>query len=233
MYNVKGVFYLRLTIPGCLLAAAAFFLSSASITQAASFQLGDTGREVVEIQQALASRGYDVVVDGDYGPATKAAVADFQKDNNLEVDGEVGSHSYQALFHRAMPEHERQSYFADGNGIIDLAQQFLGVPYVWGGSSPNGFDCSGFVQYVYAQKGIQLPRTADIQATAGRPVSKAELQPGDLVFFAGDYVNISHVGIYVGNGQMIHASSSHGIAYDNLSRDYRVAHYAGACRVLN
>lgn len=224
---------MRLTKPGCLLAAAAFFLSSASITQAASFQLGDTGREVIEIQQALASRGYDVVVDGDYGPATKAAVADFQKDNNLEVDGEVGSHSYQALFHRAMPEHERKSYLADGNGIIDIAQQFLGVPYVWGGSSPNGFDCSGFVQYVYAQRGIQLPRTADIQATAGRPVSKAELQPGDLVFFAGDYVNISHVGIYVGNGQMIHASSSHGIAYDDLSRDYRVTHYAGACRVLN
>ena len=224
---------MHMTKPGCLLAAAAFLFGSTSITQAASFQLGDTGHEVIEIQQALASRGYDVIVDGDYGPATQAAVADFQKDNNLEVDGEVGSHSYQVLFHRAMPEHQHKSYFAGGNGIIDLAQQFLGVPYVWGGSSPRGFDCSGFVQYVYAQKGIHLPRTADIQATAGQPVSKSELQPGDLVFFAGDYVNISHVGIYVGNGQMIHASSTHGIAYDDLGRDYRVAHYAGACRVLS
>lgn len=219
--------------PCRLLMAAALLIGSVNISEAASFQLGDTGNEVIEIQQALASRGYDVPVDGDYGPATKAAVADFQKDNNLDVDGEVGSHSYQALFHRAMPTLQHKSYFAGGNGIIDLAQQFLGVPYVWGGSSPNGFDCSGFVQYVYAQKGIHLPRTADIQATAGRPVSKAELQPGDLVFFASDYVNISHVGIYAGNGQMIHASTTHGIAYDSLSRDYRVAHYVGACRVLN
>ncbi|WP_303816594.1 NlpC/P60 family protein [Selenomonas ruminantium] len=227
---------MRLSKPCSLLAAAVLFLgtASANITEAASFHLGDTGSDIIEIQQALASRGYDVVVDGDYGPATEAAVAEFQKDNHLDVDGKIGSNSYQALFHRAMPViTNHQSYFAGANGIIDLAQQFLGVPYVWGGSSPNGFDCSGFVQYVFAQKGIHLPRTADIQATAGRPVSKSELMPGDLVFFAGDYVNISHVGIYVGNGQMIHASSSHGIAYDSLSRDYRVAHYAGACRVLN
>lgn len=217
----------------CLLVAAALLFSSATFTEAAGFQLGDSGHEVSEIQQALASRGYDVPVDGDYGPATKAAVADFQKDNNLEVDGQVGSHSYQALFHRALPATSHKSYFAGANGIIDLARQFLGVPYVWGGSSPNGFDCSGFVQYVYAQKGIHLPRTADIQATAGRPVAKSDLQPGDLVFFAGDYVNISHVGIYVGDGKMIHASTTYGIAYDSLSRDYRVAHYAGACRVLD
>nr|WP_073088442.1 NlpC/P60 family protein [Selenomonas ruminantium] len=219
--------------PGCLLVAATFFLGSVNFAEAASFHLGDTGHEVSEIQQALASRGYDVPVDGDYGPATKAAVADFQKDNNLEVDGEVGVHSYQVLLHRSLPNIEHKSYFADGNGIIHLAQQFLGVPYVWGGSSPNGFDCSGFVQYVFAQRGIHLPRTADIQITAGRPVAKSELQPGDLVFFASDYVNISHVGIYVGDGRMIHASSGEGmIAYDSLYRDYRVSHYVGACRVI-
>lgn len=224
---------MRLAKPGCLLIAATLFLGSVNLTEAASFQLGDTGHEVSEIQQALASRGYDVPVDGDYGPATKAAVAEFQKDNNLEVDGEVGVNSYQVLLHRALPATEHKSYFADGRGIINLAQQFLGVPYVWGGSSPNGFDCSGFVQYVYAQRGIHLPRTADIQITAGRPVAKSELQPGDLVFFASDYVNISHVGIYVGNGQMIHASSGEGmIAYDSLYRDYRVTHYVGACRVI-
>lgn len=224
---------MRLAKPGCLLVAATLFLSSVNLAEATSFQLGDTGHEVSEIQQALASRGYDVPVDGDYGPATKAAVAEFQKDNNLEVDGEVGVNSYQVLLHRALPTTEHKSYFADGRGIINLAQQFLGVPYVWGGSSPNGFDCSGFVQYVYAQRGIHLPRTADIQITAGRPVAKSELQPGDLVFFASDYVNISHVGIYVGNGQMIHASSGEGmIAYDSLYRDYRVTHYVGACRVI-
>ena len=117
------------------------------------------------------------------------------------------------------------------SAAVGIAMRYLGVPYVWGGASPSGFDCSGFVQYVYAQYGIRLPRTADVQASVGYPVSKDELQPGDLVFFAGDYVNISHVGIYVGGGQMIHASSTYGIAYDSLSRDYRVAHYAGARRV--
>ena len=223
---------MRLAKHGCLLAAAAIFFGSAALGEAAGFHLGDTGREVVEIQQALVSRGYDVTVDGDYGPATKAAVAEFQNDNHLTVDGEVGSASYQALLHRSLPVGIHKSYLAGQNGIVNLARQFLGVPYVWGGSSPNGFDCSGFVQYVYAQQGISLPRTADIQATAGYPVDKADLQPGDLVFFAGDYVNISHVGIYVGDGKMIHASTSYGIAYDSLSRDYRVAHYVGACRVL-
>ena len=223
---------MRLAKHGCLLAAAAIFFSSAALGEAAGFHLGDPGWEVVEIQQALVSRGYDVTVDGDYGPATKAAVAEFQNDNHLTVDGEVGSASYQALLHRSLPVGIHKSYLAGQNGIVNLARQFLGVPYVWGGSSPNGFDCSGFVQYVYAQQGISLPRTADIQATAGYPVDKADLQPGDLVFFAGDYVNISHVGIYVGDGKMIHASTSYGIAYDSLSRDYRVAHYVGACRVL-
>ena len=119
------------------------------------------------------------------------------------------------------------------NNILDMAQQFMGVPYVWGGSSPNGFDCSGFVQYVYRNNGINLSRTADYQALEGEPVDKEDLQPGDLIFFAGDYVNVSHVGIYVGDGKMIHASSSKGqIAYDDLSNSYRVAHYHSARRVI-
>lgn len=217
---------------GAMLLAAAFCLSVPSVSDAAAFRLGDTGQEVTEIQQALASSGYDVSVDGDFGPATQEAVRQFQKDNNLSVDGLVGAQSYELLLHRPMPKVKPESYITSGNNVIDTAQQFLGVPYVWGGSSPSGFDCSGFVQYVFARCGIDLPRTADVQATAGTPVSKSELQPGDLVFFAGDYVNISHVGIYVGDGKMIHASTTYGIAYDDLSRDYRVAHYAGACRVL-
>ncbi len=215
----------------CALLAGAFFLSIPSISDAAAFRLGDTGQEVSAIQQALVSSGYDVQVDGDFGPATREAVLQFQKAHSLTADGLVGALSYQTLLHRPMPEVTPKSYLAGSNNIISTAQQYLGVPYVWGGSSPSGFDCSGFVQYVYAQCGINLPRTADIQGTAGYAVSKAELQPGDLVFFAGDYVNVSHVGIYVGDGKMVHASQS-GIAYDSLYRDYRVAHYVAARRVL-
>jgi hypothetical protein len=92
---------------------------------------------------------------------------------------------------------------------VNEASQFEGTPYVWGGTSPNGFDCSGLTQYVYAQLGVQLPRTSEMQATVGTPVSSlAAAQPGDLVFFAGSDGTASspgHVGIYAGNGEMIDA----------------------------
>ena len=84
---------------------------------------------------------------------------------------------------------------------VDVAQQFLGVPYVWGGASPAGFDCSGLVQYVYGRLGVALPRTAAEQARVGQPVaSLADARPGDLVAF-GDPVD--HIGIYAGNGLMV------------------------------
>lgn len=90
----------------------------------------------------------------------------------------------------------------DPKGILNTAFQYLGTPYVWGGSSPAGFDCSGFVQYVFAQNGIYLPRTADVQYYCGRSVSSSDLQAGDLVFFGPP---VHHVGIYVANGSFIHA----------------------------
>jgi peptidoglycan DL-endopeptidase CwlO len=88
------------------------------------------------------------------------------------------------------------------NAVIAYASNFLGVPYVWGGTTPAGFDCSGFVQYVFAHFGISLPRVASAQQMVGTYVSREDLQPGDLVFF-GEPAH--HVGIYVGNGCMINA----------------------------
>lgn len=85
------------------------------------------------------------------------------------------------------------------SAIVNYARQFLGVPYVWGGSTPSGFDCSGFTQYVYAHFGISLPRTSSAQAGAGYRVSAAEARPGDLVWWPG------HVGIYTGSGNNIAA----------------------------
>jgi cell wall-associated NlpC family hydrolase len=84
-----------------------------------------------------------------------------------------------------------------------LAQQ--GKPYVWGGAGPNSFDCSGLSQYAYGAAGISLPHSSKMQSTMGIPVPRADLQPGDLVFF---YSPVSHLGIYIGNGQMVHAPSS-------------------------
>ena len=117
--------------------------------------------------------------------------------------------------------------------IIATAKQYLGVPYVWGGTSPSGFDCSGLVYYTFRQHGIYLNRTAATQYQHGVYVSKSNLQPGDLVFFQNTYkAGISHVGIYVGNGQFIHASSSQGVTISYLSNSYWASHYYGARRVI-
>ncbi len=92
-----------------------------------------------------------------------------------------------------------------GQQVIDLAKQYIGVRYVYGGTTPNGFDCSGFVQYVYKNMGVTLNRVAADQAKNGIYVAKENLQPGDLVFFKKPGRAIHHVGIYVGDGNYIHA----------------------------
>lgn len=117
--------------------------------------------------------------------------------------------------------------------IIANAKKYIGVPYLWGGTTPSGFDCSGYVQYIFRQSGITLPRTTTEQYKVGTYVSKANLQPGDLVFLQNTYrEGISHVGIYIGNGKMIHASSSKGIVISDLSSSYYTKHYYGARRVI-
>jgi cell wall-associated NlpC family hydrolase len=87
---------------------------------------------------------------------------------------------------------------------VDTALAQQGKPYVWGGTGPGGYDCSGLTFSAYQAAGITLPRTSRAQATAGVPVDRASLQPGDLVFF---YQPVSHVGMYIGNGQMVHSST--------------------------
>jgi cell wall-associated NlpC family hydrolase len=86
-------------------------------------------------------------------------------------------------------------------GVVGIAMQYLGIPYVYGGSSPSGFDCSGFVMYVYSQVGVSLPHNAAAQYGYGTPVDRSQLQPGDLVFFNG----LGHNGIYIGGGSFIHS----------------------------
>ena len=119
-----------------------------------------------------------------------------------------------------------------GEKIVATAKKYLGVPYVWGGSSPSGFDCSGLVYYVLRSCGYSVSRTSSSMYKDGTPVDKSDLQPGDVVFFQNTYkAGISHVGIYVGNGQFIHSpSTGEVVSYDDLYSDYYTSHYYGACR---
>lgn len=115
--------------------------------------------------------------------------------------------------------------------LLDYAYTYLGVPYKWGGTSPDGLDCSAFVQRCFATQGISLPRTAHEQIGCGMPVSPEDLRAGDRLYFASSDGHVSHTGIYVGNGYFIHSSSSHhGVAVSNLSEAMYRRMYAGARR---
>jgi cell wall-associated NlpC family hydrolase len=112
--------------------------------------------------------------------------------------------------------------------VVAIARKHLGAPYRWGGSSPDGFDCSGFVQYIYAQVGVSLPHNAAKQYMLGVPVSRDRLEPGDVVFFD----HLRHNGIYVGNGQFIHARrSGKRVTVSTLDEAWYAERWAGARRL--
>lgn len=115
------------------------------------------------------------------------------------------------------------------NTIDDL----MGISYKYGGTTTNGFDCSGFVGYVFDKYKIDLPRSSSSMYQEGSKVAKDDLRPGDLVFFNTSGNGISHVGIYVGNGEFAHASTSKGTRIDKLSMNYYAERYVGAKRILS
>ena len=112
-------------------------------------------------------------------------------------------------------------------GVVGIAMRYLGTPYVWGGSTPAGFDCSGFVAYVYAQVGVSLPHYTGAQWTMGVPVSRSDLEPGDLVFFDG----LGHVGIYIGGNEFIHAPHTGDVVKISSMTGWYADTYVGARRI--
>jgi len=179
---------------------------------------GKSGTEVTNLQWDLKNLGYFIgKPNGYFGNYTKQTVVKFQKDNYLTPDGIVGRKT----------SREIKVY-----RVAQTAKTYMGVPYLWGGASPSGFDCSGFVQYVMKKNGIPISRTTATQYNEGIWVGKSSLKPGDLIFFSTYKPGPSHVGIYLGNNKFIHASSSEGVTITSLSNSYFAPRYIGAKRIL-
>ena len=120
----------------------------------------------------------------------------------------------------------------DSTSVTATALSLRGIPYVWGGATPKGFDCSGFTRYVYAQHGISLPRTAERQYRTGAAVAARNLRPGDLVFFSTIAPGPSHVGLAIGDGRFVHAPSERGeVRVESLGARYWRRRYLGARRI--
>lgn len=119
-----------------------------------------------------------------------------------------------------------------GQGIVTIAKKYLGVPYLYGGTTTKGFDCSGFTQYVYKEAGITIKRTAAEQYTQGTVVQQGKLQPGDLVFFSSNGSSISHVGIYTGENSFISSTTSKGVSIASMDNTYWKPIYVGAKRII-
>jgi murein DD-endopeptidase / murein LD-carboxypeptidase len=145
------------------------------------------------------------------------------------VSGSLAVSLLVPAFHQAEAE-ELQNY----DRLLPVAKKFEGVPYQWGGTSAKGFDCSGFIVTVFKELDINLPRTTKGMYGVGESVSKDKLRVGDLVFFHTYGSGVSHAGIYIGNGEFIHSSSSKGVIVSKLDDPYYWKHrYLGARRVLD
>jgi len=184
-----------------------------------TLRYGMSGTEVKNLQNDLkALNVFGANPTGYFGSLTKQAVVKYQAVKGLTQDGIVGHKTARAI---------------KTDCVIKTAKSLQGVPYVWGGSTPSGFDCSGFTQYVMTHNRITIQRTAALQYQQGTWVDKSKLIPGDFVFFSTYAAGASHVGIYIGGGQFIHASSGAGkVIISLLSNTYYTQHYLGAKRML-
>ena len=184
-------------VPG--LAATEFVTASAASASTANvvvLHTGSTGYYVKVAQQRL-----HIPQTSRFDARTLHAVKNFQRIKHLARDGYVGPQTWRALGGFPGGSHSSPAPAASSSRVVAIAKRYTGVPYVYGGTTPRGFDCSGFTSYVYRQAGHSLPRTAAAQASATRRVSSP--QPGDLVFYG---YPAYHVGIYVGGGNMIDAA---------------------------
>ena len=199
--------------------SAATSKDTTSVNSTPKLRRGNRGDAVKDLQNLLNNAGAGIKVDGSFGRGTYNAVRNFQSSAGIGVDGVVGPRTWDKLNSGKVeisttraastaapaPKTSAQSDVS-GEAIVESAKKYLGTPYVWGGSSPSGFDCSGLTSKVYREHGISIPRTARKQAFGGTIISESEARPGDLVVFTQN--NYGHVGIYAGDGKVVDASRS-------------------------
>ncbi|MBR2519489.1 MAG: C40 family peptidase [Selenomonadaceae bacterium] len=240
-------------------AALVTFLSGTALASP-TLSKNSRGEDVLTLQKKLYLIGYDISeLDGIYGIETERAVAAFQHDNKITVTGIVTNVTWRALKKakekkgRVLPEIKtKPAFVADnepisstlapygqtfitknqGAQIVSTAKALMGISYVFGGTTPSGFDCSGLLQYVFKMNGVTIPRLADEQYNLGRKAQKNQLSAGDLVFFTTYTSGVSHCGIYVGDGKFLHASSSRGVTISNLNDEYWRARFVGAKKLV-
>lgn len=210
--------------------------NTSSTASTTILRIGSTGQAVTQLQNDLKRLGFFAGnATGYYGTATEKAVRDFQKRYRLAVDGIAGPATLGKIAEilNGKDNQAKNGSFNVMNVIAD-ASEFIGVPYVWGGATPSGFDCSGFVYYVFKQSNITLPRTVAQMWNSLKPISQPQV--GDLVFFDTNtkdltqIKNPSHVGIYIGNNKMIQAGSSTGVTISDMTTNYWKSRYLGARR---
>ena len=240
---------LHKTIYLVLLTTFILFLTPLTTTHAAVLlKLNSSGSTVVTLQQRLAALNYTITsVDGIFGQETRRAVIAFQRDNKLEPTGVVDTTTWNRVKNNQTPR-KKPSQKLDPSltpqivmsknanptteAVITTAKKYLGVPYRFGGTTPKGFDCSGYLQYIFNENGMRIPRAADDQYKIGTGITQTQLQSGDLVFFTTYEKGASHCGLYLGNGKFIHASSSKGVRIDELNNSYWKPRYIGAKRII-
>lgn len=196
---------------------------------------GDSGETVMKIREKL--QDIELLTDEiteSFDTALKEAVIKFQAIEGITQTGEVDVETMIRLniaSNKAIAKRALESRRVVNANIIDYAKQYLGTPYKWGASSGKAFDCSGFVVYVMKKFDVDLKRRASEQFKGGIEVAREDLQPGDLVFFTTYKKGPSHVGIYIGNNEFIHASSGHGrVMITSLNSSYYKPRYLGARR---
>ena len=203
----------------CMLAAGIPALASAA-------QTGDPGSTAAMSAAAASSASADVAA-----PTDGADLAMWNAEPKTELSSESTPKVSRLLHIQKFASGIAARGAAMASALTRNAMRFLGVPYVFGGTTANGFDCSGYVQHVFAMIGRHLPRTADAQFDVAHRIHGTP-KAGDLVFFQTYAAGASHVGISLGGDRFIHASSSHGVTVSSLHDRYWAARYLGAKRIV-